>query len=156
MGVRKINRRYFRLRLALLLEQILDQRFGVRAVPRTDADRLGDKPPVAIDQIGKRQAKRAVALRYVAMRIEQPLKCDAQLIEEMQDRRFISLKFTATTTSPRSLNWRCSASIMGISSRHGPHHVAQKFRKTTLPRNSFKLVFRAPRSTSVKSGAAVL
>src|ERR1041384_5661681 len=103
MGVRKINRRYFRLRLALLLEQILDQRFGVRAVPRTDADRLGDKPPVAIDQIGKRQAKRAVALRYVAMRIEQPLKCDAQLIEEMPDRRFILFEIHRDDNEPTIL-----------------------------------------------------
>src|SRR5262249_25822480 len=82
MRVRKINRGGFRLRLRLLFELILYQRLGVRAIPRTDADRLADKAPVAIDQIGKRQAERAVAVAHLSLGIEQRLKCEAQLVEE--------------------------------------------------------------------------
>lgn len=43
----------------------------------------------------------------------------------------------------------------GISSLHGRHHVAQKFRKTSWPRSSFRPTEPDPSRRTVKSGAAV-
>jgi hypothetical protein len=45
-----------------------------------------------------------------------------------------SSMLTATTSKPRGAKSRCSASRLGISSRHGGHHVAHTLRSTTLPR----------------------
>src|SRR5687768_13708210 len=42
----------------------------------------------------------------------------------------------------------------GISSRQNSHHVAQKFRNTTLPRKSFSAIFFPSGRTSSKSGAS--
>src|SRR5277367_2183246 len=43
----------------------------------------------------------------------------------------------------------------GISTLHGPHQVAQKFRRTTLPRRSDSLTVLPAASLSAKSGAAI-
>src|SRR3990172_8280269 len=61
---------------------------------------------------------------------------------------------TAITTNPFSLNCLYNFSIEGISSLHGPHHVAQKFSITTLPLKSFKLTFLFVISFNVKSFAS--
>src|SRR5580765_373663 len=45
----------------------------------------------------------------------------------------------ARTTSPLSLYFRYRRSMPGISSSQGLHHVAQKFRKMTLPLNSARV-----------------
>jgi hypothetical protein len=42
---------------------------------------------------------------------------------------------------------------LGISVRHGPHHVAQKFSSTTLPRKLLRVRGLPSRSVRVKSGA---
>jgi len=51
----------------------------------------------------------------------------------------VSCELIATITKFLSLNLRCNFCIDGISITHGGHHVAQKLRKTTLPRKSDKL-----------------
>ena len=40
---------------------------------------------------------------------------------------------TATIFSPFGPSSCCSFSRLGISERHGPHHVAQRFSSTTWP-----------------------
>src|SRR5882762_1203356 len=59
----------------------------------------------------------------------------------------------ATSTNPASLWRRQRRSMAGISSRHGGHHVAQKFTSTTLPRCSESLKLRPSGMGSAKSSA---
>src|SRR5438874_2730455 len=59
----------------------------------------------------------------------------------------------ATSTKPASLWRRQRRSMAGISSRHGGHHVAQKFTSTTLPRCSESLKPRPSGVGSAKSSA---
>src|SRR5579885_3411678 len=60
---------------------------------------------------------------------------------------------TATTTKPDLENRFCISLSDGISSTHGAHQVAQKFKTRTLPPNSSGVI-RVPRSvTMLKSGA---
>src|SRR5690242_13670388 len=59
----------------------------------------------------------------------------------------------ATTTKPDFANRLCISLSEGISSTHGAHQVAQKFKTRTLPPKSWG-VMRAPRSVTIlKSGA---
>src|SRR5262245_5287171 len=60
-----------------------------------------------------------------------------------------------TIWSPWSRYFDCSRTKWGTSSRHGPHHVAQKSRMTTLPRRSVSFTSRPSRSGSAKAGAVV-
>src|SRR5204863_3833068 len=60
----------------------------------------------------------------------------------------------ATSTNPASLWRRHSRSIAGISSRHGGHHVAQKFTSTTLPRCAESVKSPPACDGSVKSSAS--
>ena len=45
-----------------------------------------------------------------------------------------SARFTASTAKGLPSSEARSRSMLGISSRHGTHQVAQKFTSTTLPR----------------------
>src|SRR5688572_2939026 len=56
--------------------------------------------------------------------------------------------------SPRAPYWLWSFTKSGISSLHGPHHVAQKFTTTTLPRQSPIVCGRPSRSGSCKRNKA--
>src|SRR5689334_18945215 len=60
---------------------------------------------------------------------------------------------TARITSPSFSKFLFRISIDGISSRQGLHQVAQKFKKTTLPRKSDRRYGLSLRSASEKSGA---
>src|SRR5690349_263113 len=62
---------------------------------------------------------------------------------------------TAKMTSPSFSKFLFRISMEGISSRHGLHHVAQKFRKTTFPRKSESRYGFSFRSESEKSGAGL-
>src|SRR5437764_6739971 len=60
---------------------------------------------------------------------------------------------TPTISRPLLLNCFSNSMNQGISSAHGPHQVAQKFKTTTFPRRSLNLnAFPSP-SLRVKSGA---
>src|SRR6266478_1188843 len=65
-------------------------------------------------------------------------------------------RLTASTSSPRSLYRRYSASTVGISARHDPHQVTQKLRRTTLPRRSERRIGAPDSVGKVKSGAGKL
>src|SRR5205823_11556765 len=60
-------------------------------------------------------------------------------------------------TRPMIWSWSlylfCSSTRSGISARHGPHHVAQKFRRVTLLLYSARLTGLPSRVSSLKSGA---
>src|SRR5262245_35418304 len=62
---------------------------------------------------------------------------------------------TTRISNPSYAKFLLSISIDGISSRHGLHQVAQKFRKTTLPRNSDNRYGLSFKSESEKSGAGL-
>src|ERR1051325_1629307 len=49
----------------------------------------------------------------------------------------------------------CSLMRSGISARHGGHHVAQKFSRTTLPRQELEGTVRPLRSVTEKAGSGV-
>ena len=51
-----------------------------------------------------------------------------------------SSSVTASTRNPSLPSLSCNAAIEGISARHGPHHVAQKLRKSTSSEYSLKVV----------------
>src|SRR5678815_2337020 len=59
-----------------------------------------------------------------------------------------------TISRPLSLYLSCIFTKCGISTRQGPHHVAQKSTITTLPLKSESLTFFPERSASSNSGAA--
>src|SRR5258708_23158755 len=63
----------------------------------------------------------------------------------------------SSTTSARiwrrSLYLFCSSTRSGISARQGPHQVAQKFRRMTLPCESARVTGFPSRLVSLKSGA---
>src|SRR3989442_7402388 len=63
---------------------------------------------------------------------------------------------TPTITNPWSLWPRQRRSIAGISSLHGSHHVAQKFRKTILPWCSERRNVLPSGMGSVKSPTALI
>jgi len=65
-------------------------------------------------------------------------------------------RLTDSTSSPRSLYCRYSASMVGISARHDPHHVTQKLSRTTLPRRSEERIGAPDSVGKVKSGAGKL
>ena len=64
---------------------------------------------------------------------------------------------SSSTTRPMIWSWSlylfCSSTRSGISARHGPHHVAQKFRRVTLLLYSARLTGLPSRVSSLKSGA---
>src|SRR5712664_573906 len=64
---------------------------------------------------------------------------------------------SSSTTSPRiwrrSLYLFCSSTRAGISARQGPHQVAQKFSRMTLPWESARVTGFPSRLVSLKSGA---
>src|SRR5216683_139102 len=64
---------------------------------------------------------------------------------------------SSSTTRPRiwrrSLYLFCSSTRSGISARQGPHQVAQKFRRMTLPWESARVTGLPSRPVSLKSGA---
>src|SRR6266853_4985570 len=64
---------------------------------------------------------------------------------------------SSSTTKPRiwrrSLYLFCSSTRSGISARQGPHHVAQKFKRITLPRESVSVTGLPSRPLSLNSGA---
>src|SRR5260370_38250534 len=62
---------------------------------------------------------------------------------------------TPNTVNPRAPYLFCSSISQGISILHGPHQVAQKFTKTTLPLNRLRETSWSSRSFKVKSGEAV-
>src|SRR6478735_5498265 len=62
---------------------------------------------------------------------------------------------TAKMTSPSFSKFLFRISIDGISSRHGLHQVAQKFRKTTFPLKSDRRWGLSFRSEREKSGAGL-
>src|SRR5579885_3278183 len=53
-----------------------------------------------------------------------------------------------------SLYRLCSAIRSGVSARHGPHHVAQKFSSTTFPRAASSVTGFPSSPSSLNSGAA--
>src|SRR5260370_41390945 len=64
---------------------------------------------------------------------------------------------SSSTTRPRiwrrSLYLFCSSTRSGISARQGPHQVAQKFSRMTLPWESARVTGFPSRLVSLKSGA---
>src|SRR5689334_16115799 len=66
-----------------------------------------------------------------------------------------SSRDAATKTTPSAEYRGANLLSIGISSRHGPHHVAQKFKTTILPRNSASDTGLPVRSVSVRSSADV-
>src|SRR5262249_46729277 len=60
---------------------------------------------------------------------------------------------TPITSTPRALLRFQKAAYDGISLMHGPHQVAQKSSRTTLPLSAAVLRVPPARSGSVKSGA---
>src|SRR6266436_5454492 len=64
---------------------------------------------------------------------------------------------SSSTTRPRicsrSLYFFCSSTRSGISARHGPHHVAQKFTSTTFPLEPARVTGLPSRPARWKSGA---
>ena len=61
----------------------------------------------------------------------------------------------ASTVKPEARYFSYRRARCGISSRHGPHQLAQKLIITTRPRCSCSRTFSPPRLGSVKSGAPV-
>src|SRR5438552_17634723 len=60
----------------------------------------------------------------------------------------------ASTTSPSRSQFLYRISLEGISSRHGLHQLAQKFRNTTFPRKSDRRTPLSTRSVSSNEGAS--
>ncbi len=67
-----------------------------------------------------------------------------------------SSTLTPSSTKPDLRYFWYSVSRCGISSRHGPHQVAQKLTSTTWPRSSSRRTLRPSAPRSVKSGAVAL
>ena len=61
-----------------------------------------------------------------------------------------------TTSCPSSPYCFCSSTSDGISARHGPHQVAQKFRTIGFPLNAASFTSTPFMSFSVKSSGAAL
>src|SRR4051812_28856003 len=64
---------------------------------------------------------------------------------------FLSSSEAPRKTTPLLLQAFSASTIIGISSRHGMHHVAQKLSTTTLPRRLLRLTFAPSRVVSVRS-----